>query len=174
MLTVGTTSVHAHDDAYLDTQQSSPWANYAWRASITWNWWWTNQPRRRPKTLVVYVTDHGVKNFTEGAPQERHHPLLPRARPVSHWYPDGDNRPAAPGAMLHPDMEGHHQIHGQGVSPPETARFYPLVKSKEAHMDHNSTDIGACLRFHSSANHPRDMTMTHSKSTSNKTSAPSR
>ena len=51
--------------------------------------------------------------------------------------PDGDNRLKGTGNYAStPDMKAIISFTAKG-QPPETARFTPLLKSKEAHMDHN-------------------------------------
>ncbi|MGE5331606.1 MAG: hypothetical protein ACM3Q3_07525 [Nitrospirota bacterium] len=138
VLTVGTTSVHAHDDAYLDTQQA-PHGGQLRMAGIYHLELVVDKstPQAADKPLVVYVTDHaGQKISTEGTTGNATI-LAAKGKASVALVPDGDNRLKGTGRYAStPDMKAIISFTAKG-QPPETARFTPLVKSMEAHMDHN-------------------------------------
>ena len=138
VLTVGTTSVHAHDDAYLDTQQAPNGGQLrmagVYHLELVVD---KSTPQAADKPVVVYVTDHaGQKVSTEGATGNTTI-LAAKGKASVALVPDGDNRLKGTGRYASTaDMKAIVQFTAKGQSP-ETARFTPLVKSMEAHMDHN-------------------------------------
>lgn len=138
VLTVGTTSVHAHDDAYLDTQQA-PHGGQLRMAGIYHLELVVDPstPQVADKPVVVYVTDHaGQKISTEGATGSATI-LAAKGKASVALVPDGDNRLKGAGRYAStPDMKAIITFTPKG-QPPETTRFTPLLKSMEAHMDHN-------------------------------------
>ena len=137
-LATATTSVQAHDDAYLDTQQAPHGGQLrmagAYHLELVVD---KSTPQAADKTVVVYVTDHaGQKVSTEGATGNATI-LAAKGKASVALVPDGDNRLKGTGNYAStPDMKAIISFTAKG-QPPETARFTPLLKSKEAHMDHN-------------------------------------
>ena len=137
VLTVGTTSVHAHDDAYLDTQQAPHGGQLrmagAYHLELVVD---ISTPQAADKTVVVYVTDHaGQKVSTEGATGNATI-LAAKGKASVALVPDGDNRLKGTGRYASTaDMKAIVQFTAKGQSP-ETARFTPLLKPMEAHTDH--------------------------------------
>ena len=138
VLATSATSVHAHDDAYLDTQQAPHGGQLrmagAYHLELVVD---KSTPQAADKPLVVYVTDHaGQKVSTEGATGNATI-LAAKGKASVALVPDGDNRLKGTGNYAStPDMKAIISFTAKG-QPPETARFTPLLKSKEAHMDHN-------------------------------------
>ena len=136
-LATATTSVQAHDDAYLDTQQAPHGGQLrmagAYHLELVVD---KSTPQAADKTVVVYVTDHaGQKVSTEGATGNTTI-LAAKGKASVALVPDGDNRLKGTGNYAStPDMKASISFTAKG-QPPETARFTPLLKSKEAHMDH--------------------------------------
>ena len=137
-LATATTSVQAHDDAYLDTQQAPHGGQLrmagAYHLELVVD---KSTPQAADKPVVVYVTDHaGQKISTEGATGSAT-VLAAKGKASVALVPDGDNRLKGTGNYAStPDMKAIISFTAKG-QPPETARFTPLLKSKEAHMDHN-------------------------------------
>jgi len=103
VLATGAMSVHAHDDAYLDTQQAPHGGQLrmagAYHLELVVD---KSTPQAADKPVVVYVTDHaGQKVSTEGATGTPPS-LPPRARPAWHWCPTATTASKAPGAMPPP------------------------------------------------------------------------
>lgn len=138
VLATSATSVHAHDDAYLDTQQAPHGGQLrmagAYHLELVVD---KSTPQAADKPVVVYVTDHaGQKVSTEGATGNATI-LAAKGKASVALVPDGDNRLKGTGNYAStPDMKAIISFTAKG-QPPETARFTPLLKSKEAHMDHN-------------------------------------
>ena len=138
VLATGAMSVHAHDDAYLDTQQAPHGGQLrmagAYHLELVVD---KSTPQAADKTVVVYVTDHaGQKVSTEGATGNATI-LAAKGKASVALVPDGDNRLKGTGRYASTaDMKAIVSFTAKG-QPPETARFTPLVKSMEAHMDHN-------------------------------------
>ena len=137
-LATATTSVQAHDDAYLDTQQA-PHGGQLRMAGVYHLELVVDKstPQAADKPVVVYVTDHaGQKVPTQGATGNATI-LAAKGKASVALVPDGDNRLKGTGRYAStPDMKAIISFTAKG-QPPETARFTPLVKSMEAHMDHN-------------------------------------
>ena len=137
-LATATTSVQAHDDAYLDTQQAPHGGQLrmagAYHLELVVD---KSTPQAADKPVVVYVTDHaGQKVPTQGATGNATI-LAAKGKASVALVPDGDNRLKGTGNYAStPDMKAIISFTAKG-QPPETARFTPLLKSKEAHMDHN-------------------------------------
>ena len=137
-LATATTSVQAHDDAYLDTQQAPNGGQLrmagVYHLELVVD---KSTPQAADKTVVVYVTDHaGQKISTDGATGNATI-LAAKGKASVALVPDGDNRLKGTGNYAStPDMKAIISFTAKG-QPPETARFTPLLKSKEAHMDHN-------------------------------------
>ena len=138
VLATSATSVHAHDDAYLDTQQA-PHGGQLRMAGVYHLELVVDKstPQAADKPVVVYVTDHaGQKVSTEGATGNTTI-LAAKGKASVALVPDGDNRLKGTGNYAStPDMKAIISFTAKG-QPPETARCTPLLKSKEAHMDHN-------------------------------------
>ena len=138
VLATSATSVHAHDDAYLDTQQAPHGGQLrmagAYHLELVVD---KSTPQAADKPVVVYVTDHaGQKVSTEGATGNATI-LAAKGKASVALVPDGDNRLKGTGRYASTaDMKAIVSFTAKG-QPPETARFTPLVKSMEAHMDHN-------------------------------------
>ena len=138
VLSTSATSVHAHDDAYLDTQQAPNGGQLrmagVYHLELVVD---KSTPQAADKPVVVYVTDHaGQKVSTEGATGNATI-LAAKGKASVALVPDGDNRLKGTGNYAStPDMKAIISFTAKG-QPPETARFTPLLKSKEAHMDHN-------------------------------------
>ncbi|MCL4771557.1 MAG: hypothetical protein KJZ76_14605 [Burkholderiaceae bacterium] len=136
-LATATTSVQAHDDAYLDTQQAPHGGQLrmagAYHLELVVD---KSTPQAADKTVVVYVTDHaGQKVSTEGATGNATI-LAAKGKASVALVPDGDNRLKGTGRYASTaDMKAIVQFTAKGQSP-ETARFTPLLKPMEAHMDH--------------------------------------
>ena len=136
-LTIGATSVHAHDDAYLDTQQAPHGGQlrmaglYHLEMVVD-----PSTPQAADKPVVVYVTDHaGQKVPTEGTTGNATI-LAAKGKASVALVPDGDNRLKGTGRYAStPDMKAIISFTAKG-RPPETARFTPMLKSMEVHMDH--------------------------------------
>lgn len=137
-LATATTSVQAHDDAYLDTQQAPNGGQLrmagVYHLELVVD---KSTPQAADKPVVVYVTDHaGQKVPTQGATGNATI-LAAKGKASVALVPDGDNRLKGTGNYAStPDMKAIISFTAKG-QPPETARFTPLLKSKEAHMDHN-------------------------------------
>ena len=137
VLAAGATSVHAHDDAYLDTQQAPNGGQLrmagVYHLELVVD---KSTPQAADKPVVVYVTDHaGQKVPTQGATGNATI-LAAKGKATVALLPDGDNRLKGTGNYAStPDMKAIISFTAKG-QPPETARFTPLLKSKEAHMDH--------------------------------------
>ena len=137
-LATATTSVQAHDDAYLDTQQAPNGGQLrmagVYHLELVVD---KSTPQAADKPVVVYVTDHaGQKVPTQGATGNATI-LAAKGKASVALVPDGDNRLKGTGNYAPtPDMKAIISFTAKG-QPPETARFTPLLKSKEAHMDHN-------------------------------------
>ena len=138
VLATSAASVHAHDDAYLDTQQAPHGGQLrmagVYHLELVVD---TSTPQAADKPVVVYVTDHaGQKVPTQGATGNAII-LAAKGKASVALVPDGDNRLKGTGNYAStPDMKAIISFTAKG-QPPETARFTPLLKSKEAHMDHN-------------------------------------
>ena len=138
VLTAAATSVHAHDDAYLDTQPAPHGGQLrmagAYHLELVVD---KSTPQAADKPVVVYVTDHaGQKVPTEGGSGNATI-LAAKGKASVALVPDGDNRLKGTGRYAStPDMKAIISFTAKG-QPPETARFTPLLQSKEAHMDHN-------------------------------------
>jgi len=136
-LTVGATSVHAHDDAYLDTQQAPHGGQLRmaglYHLELVVD---PSTPQVADKPVVVYVTDHaGQKISTEGATGSATI-LAAKGKASVALVPDGDNRLKGAGRYAStPDMKAIITFTAKG-QPPETARFTPLLKTKQVHSDH--------------------------------------
>ena len=137
VLATSAASVHAHDDAYLDTQQAPNGGQLrmagVYHLELVVD---KSTPQAADKPVVVYVTDHaGQKVSTEGATGNTTI-LAAKGKASVALVPDGDNRLKGTGNYAStPDMKAIISFTAKG-QPPETARFTPLLKSKEAHMDH--------------------------------------
>lgn len=137
VLATSATSVHAHDDAYLDTQQAPHGGQLrmagAYHLELVVD---NSTPQAADKPVVVYVTDHaGQKVSTEGATGNATI-LAAKGKASVALVPDGDNRLKGTGRYASTaDMKAIVQFTAKGQSP-ETARFTPLLKPMEAHMDH--------------------------------------
>ena len=138
VLATSAASVHAHDDAYLDTQQAPNGGQLrmagVYHLELVVD---KSTPQAADKPVVVYVTDHaGQKVPTQGATGNATI-LAAKGKATVALLPDGDNRLKGTGNYAStPDMKAIISFTAKG-QPPETARFTPLLKSKEAHMDHN-------------------------------------
>ncbi len=138
VLAASATSVHAHDDAYLDTQQAPHSGQLrmagAYHLELVVD---KSTPQAADKPVVVYVTDHaGQKVSTEGATGNATI-LAAKGKASVALVPDGDNRLKGTGRYASTaDMKAIVSFTANGQSP-ETARFTPLLKTKEAHADHN-------------------------------------
>ena len=136
VLATGATSVHAHDDAYLDTQQAPHGGQLrmagAYHLELVVD---KSTPQAADKPVVVYVTDHaGQKVSTEGATGNATI-LAAKGKASVALVADGDNRLKGTGRYAStPDMKAIISFTAKG-QPPETARFTPLLKPKEAHID---------------------------------------
>ena len=136
-LATATTSVQAHDDAYLDTQQAPHGGQLrmagAYHLELVVD---KSTPQAADKPVVVYVTDHaGQKVSTEGASGNATI-LAAKGKASVVLVHDGDNRLKGTGRYASTaDMKAIVQFTAKGQSP-ETARFTPLLKPMEAHMDH--------------------------------------
>ena len=102
VLAAGATSVHAHDDAYLDTQQAPNGGQLrmagVYHLELVVD---KSTPQAADKPVVVYVTDHaGQKVSTEGATGNATI-LAAKGRPAWHWCPTATTASRAPGTM-HP------------------------------------------------------------------------
>ena len=136
-LATATTSVQAHDDAYLDTQQAPHGGQLrmagAYHLELVVD---KSTPQAADKPVVVYVTDHaGQKVPTQGATGNATI-LAAKGKASVALVPDGDNRLKGTGRYASTaDMKAIVQFTAKGQSP-ETARFTPLLKPLEAHTDH--------------------------------------
>ena len=136
-LATATTSVQAHDDAYLDTQQAPNGGQLrmagVYHLELVVD---KSTPQAADKPVVVYVTDHaGQKVPTQGATGNATI-LAAKGKASVALVPDGDNRLKGTGRYASTaDMKAIVQFTAKGQSP-ETARFTPLLKPMEAHMDH--------------------------------------
>ena len=136
-LATATTSVQAHDDAYLDTQQAPHGGQLrmagAYHLELVVD---KSTPQAADKPVVVYVTDHaGQKVPTQGATGNATI-LAAKGKASVALVPDGDNRLKGTGNYAStPDMKAIISFTAKGQAP-ETARFTPMVKSSEAHADH--------------------------------------
>ena len=130
--------MQAHDDAYLDTQQAPHGGQLrmagAYHLELVVD---KSTPQAADKPVVVYVTDHaGQKVSTDGATGNATI-LAAKGKASVALVPDGDNRLKGTGRYASTaDMKAIVQFTAKGQSP-ETARFTPLLKPMEAHMDHN-------------------------------------
>ena len=137
VLANGATSVHAHDDAYLDTQQAPHGGQLrmagAYHLELVVD---KSTLQAADKPVVIYVTDHaGQKIPTDGSGGTAII-LAAKSKTSVALVPDGDNRLKGMGRYAStPDMKVVVTFTAKG-QPPETARFTPLLKPKEAHMDH--------------------------------------
>ena len=138
VLTIGAASVHAHDDAYLDTQQAPNGGQLrmagAYHLELVVD---KSSAQAADKPVVVYVTDHaGQKVPTQGTTGNATI-LAAKGKASVALVPDGDNRLKGTGNYAStPDMKAIISFTAKG-QPPETARFTPMLKSKEVHMHHN-------------------------------------
>ena len=136
-LATATTSVQAHDDAYLDTQQAPNGGQLrmagVYHLELVVD---KSTPQAADKPVVVYVTDHaGQKVPTQGATGNATI-LAAKGKASVALVPDGDNRLKGTGRYASTaDMKAIVQFTAKGQSP-ETARLTPLLKPMEAHMDH--------------------------------------
>ena len=136
-LATATTSVQAHDDAYLDTQQAPHGGQLrmagAYHLELVVD---KSTPQAADKPVVVYVTDHaGQRVSTEGATGNATI-LAAKGKASVALVPDGDNRLKGTGRYASTaDMKAIVSFTAKGQSP-ETARFTPLLKTKDAHSDH--------------------------------------
>lgn len=137
VLATGAMSVHAHDDAYLDTQQAPHGGQLrmagAYHLELVVD---KSTPQAADKPVVVYVTDHaGQKVSTEGATGNATI-LAAKGKASVALVPDGDNRLKGTGRYAStPDMKAIVSFTAKGQSP-ETARFTPLLKITETHSGH--------------------------------------
>ena len=137
VLATSAASVHAHDDAYLDTQQAPNGGQLrmagVYHLELVVD---KSTPQAADKPVVVYVTDHaGQKVSTEGATGNATI-LAAKGKASVALVPDGDNRLKGTGRYASTaDMKAIVQFTAKGQSP-ETARFTPLLKPMEAHTDH--------------------------------------
>ena len=137
VLATSAARVHAHDDAYLDTQQAPNGGQLrmagVYHLELVVD---KSTPQAADKTVVVYVTDHaGQKVSTEGATGNATI-LAAKGKASVALVPDGDNRLKGTGNYAStPDMKAIISFTAKGQSP-ETARFTPLLKTKDAHSDH--------------------------------------
>ena len=136
-LATATTSVQAHDDAYLDTQQAPHGGQLrmagAYHLELVVD---KSTPQAADKTVVVYVTDHaGQKVSTEGATGNATI-LAAKSKASVALVPDGDNRLKGTGRYASTaDMKAIFSFTAKGQSP-ETARVTPLLKITETHSGH--------------------------------------
>ena len=116
-LAASASTVHAHDDAYLDTQKAPMAVSCAWRASITWNWCSTIPARRSPTSpwWCMSRTMRG-KNLHRKRHGHRDHSGC-QGKSDGGSGADGDNRLKAWGVCLNPRHEGGHHGHRQKASP---------------------------------------------------------
>ena len=137
VLATGAMSVHAHDDAYLDTQQAPHGGQLrmagAYHLELVVD---KSTPQAADKPVVVYVTDHaGQKVSTEGATGNATI-LAAKSKASVALVPDGDNRLKGTGRYASTaDMKAIVSFTAKGQSP-ETARFTPLLKITETHSGH--------------------------------------
>ena len=137
VLATGAMSVHAHDDAYLDTQQAPHGGQLrmagAYHLELVVD---KSTPQAADKPVVVYVTDHaGQKVSTEGATGNATI-LASKGKASVALVPDGDNRLKGTGRYASTaDMKAIVSFTAKGQSP-ETARFTPLLKITETHSGH--------------------------------------
>ena len=127
----------AHTDDYLDTMQAPHGGQLrmagAYHLELVVD---KSTPQAADKPVVVYVTDHaGQKVSTESATGNATI-LAAKGKASVALVPDGDNRLKGTGRYASTaDMKAIVQFTAKGQSP-ETARFTPLLKPMEAHMDH--------------------------------------
>ena len=128
-LAASASTVHAHDDAYLDTQKAPHGGQLRMAGLYHLELVLDNSsPAIADKPVVVYVTDHaGQKISTANA----------TAKATVALVPDGDNRLKGVGRFAStPDMKAVITLTAKG-QPPETARFTPLAAMQDEHMDHS-------------------------------------
>ena len=141
VLATSAASVHAHDDAYLDTQQAPNGGQLrmagAYHLELVVD---KSTPQAAEKTVVVYVTDHaGQKISTDGATGNATI-LAAKGKASVALVPDGDNRLKGVAKYAStPDMKVVVSITLPG-KPAEQARFTPLAAplavAKDGHTDH--------------------------------------
>ncbi|HAU57106.1 MAG TPA: hypothetical protein DCW87_05765 [Comamonadaceae bacterium] len=137
VLSTGAASVRAHDDAHLDTQKTHNGGQLrmagAYHLELVVD---KSTPQAADKPVVVYVTDHaGQKVPTQGTTGNVTI-LAAKGKASVALVPDGDNRLKGTGRYAStPDMKAIISFTAKGQSP-ETARFTPLLKTKDAHSDH--------------------------------------
>jgi len=139
VLATSATSVHAHDDAYLDTQQAPHGGQLrmagAYHPELVVD---KSTPQAADKTVVVYVTDHaGQKVSTDGATGNATI-LAAKGKASVALVPDGDNRLKGTGRYASTaDMKAIISFTAKG-QPPETARFTPLLKAMPGDAGHHN------------------------------------
>lgn len=136
-LLAGAASVHAHDDAYLDTMvapnggQLRMAGMYHFELVVD-----KNRPEVADKPVVVYITDHaGQKVPTAGATGTATL-LAGKAKTIVPLQPDGDNRLKGIGRYATTsDLKAVVSVTTKGQAT-ETARFTPLARTQDGHMGH--------------------------------------
>ena len=137
-LTFGAGATLAHDDATLDEQNAPHGGQLRMAGAYHLELVLAQDAKEtQDSPVLVYVTDHaGQKVPTQGATGNATI-LAAKGKASVALVPDGDNRLKGTGNYAStPDMKAIISFTAKG-QPPETARFTPLLKSKEAHMDHN-------------------------------------
>lgn len=136
-LLAGAASVHAHDDAYLDTMQAPNGGQL--RMAGIYHFELVVDKRRSEaadKTVVVHLTDHAGQRVSTAGATGIATLLAGKVRTVVTLQPDGDNRLKGSGRYAStPDLKAVVSVTAKGQAT-ETARFTPLAGAQDAHMEH--------------------------------------
>ncbi len=137
-LTFGAGVVHAHDDAYLDTQKAPHGGQmrmagaYHFELVVTRD---SAQVKENP--VLVYVTDHAGKEVPTAGARGKVMLLAGKLRAEVTLQPDGENRLKgfAKYASV-PDMKAVVSVTLAGQAAGQ-ARFTPLAGAQAAHAAHS-------------------------------------
>ncbi|MCZ2407656.1 MAG: hypothetical protein LC097_13120 [Burkholderiales bacterium] len=136
-LLAGAASVHAHDDAYLDTMQAPNGGQlrmagvYHFELVVD-----KSRPEAADKPVVVHLTDHAGQKVSSAGATGTVTLLAGKAKTVVTLQPDGDNRLKGSGRYAStPDLKAVVSITTKGQAA-ETARFTPLARAQDEPMEH--------------------------------------
>lgn len=137
-LAASASTVHAHDDAYLDTQKAPHGGQLRmaglYHLELVLD---KSSPAIADKSVLVYVTDHAGQKISTANATGSATILAAKAKATVALVPNGDNRLKGVGRFAStPDMKVVITLTAKG-QPPETARFTPLATMQDEHMDHS-------------------------------------
>ena len=137
-LAASASTVHAHDDAFLDTQKAPHGGQLRmaglYHLELVLD---KSSPAIADKPVVVYVTDHAGQKISTANATGTATILAAKTKATVVLVPDGDNRLKGVGRFAStPDMKAVITVTAKG-QPPETARFTPPATPRDEHMDHS-------------------------------------